>query len=78
MINDESLIEDESLLRKDLVVYDVIYNPRKTKLLKQAEKKGCQIINGLDMLLYQGAKAFNLWTNQDMPIEKVKHIIEKA
>lgn len=78
MINDESLIEDESLLRKDLVVYDVIYNPRKTKLLKQAEKKGCQIINGLDMLLYQGAKAFNLWTNQDMPIEKVKYIIEKA
>lgn len=78
MINDESLIEDESLLRKDLVVYDVIYNPRKTKLLKQAEKKGCQTINGLDMLLYQGAKAFNLWTNHDMPIEKVKHIIEKA
>lgn len=78
MINDESLIEDDSLFRKELVVYDVIYNPRQTKLLKQAQQKGCQTINGLDMLLYQGAKAFNLWTNKDMPIEKVKHILEKA
>ncbi|WP_270279494.1 shikimate dehydrogenase [Vagococcus bubulae] len=76
MTTDESLITDDAIFRKDLVVYDVIYNPRKTLLLKQAQSKGCQTINGLDMLLYQGAKAFNLWTNEDMPVKKVKEIID--
>lgn len=76
MTNDDSLITDDSIFREDLVVYDVIYNPRETKLLKQAKEYGCQTINGLDMLLYQGAKAFNLWTNEDMPVKKAKEIIE--
>ena len=78
MTSENSLIHDTSLLRPDLVVYDVIYNPRQTLLLKQAQANGCQTINGLDMLLYQGAEAFNLWTNQKMPVEKVKTIIENA
>ena len=78
MSHDESLIKDVSLLRKELVVYDVIYKPKKTLLLKQAEENGCQIINGLDMLLYQGAEAFNLWTNKKMPVDKVKKILENS
>jgi len=78
MTSEESLIHDINLLRTDLVVYDVIYNPRQTLLLKQAQANGCQTINGLDMLLYQGAEAFHLWTNQKMPVEKVKTIIENA
>lgn len=78
MTSEDSLIHNISLLRPDLVVYDVIYNPRQTLLLKQAQENGCQTINGLDMLLYQGAEAFNLWTNQKMPVEKVKTIIENA
>jgi quinate/shikimate dehydrogenase len=68
----QSLIQDISFLRPELVVSDVIYNPRKTKLLEQAESVGCKAINGLGMMLWQGAKAFELWTGQKMPVDYVK------
>ena len=72
-----SLIEDKSFFRKDLIVSDCIYNPSKTKLLQIAEKEGCKIINGMGMLLYQGALAFELWTNKQMPVDYIKEIIFK-
>ena len=77
MKEDVSLIEDTSFFRNDLVVSDCIYHPAKTKLLKIAEKEGCKIINGMGMLLYQGALAFELWTNKKMPVEYIKNIIFK-
>ena len=67
-----SLITDPELFHPDLAVFDAIYNPRQTRLLKLAQKAGCQTGNGLYMLLYQGAEAFTLWTGQDMPIEHIK------
>ena len=70
-----SLIEDKSFFRKDLIVSDIIYNPSKTKLLQIAEKEGCKIINGIGMLLYQGALSFELWTNEKMPVDYIKEII---
>jgi shikimate dehydrogenase len=69
----QSLIPDTSWLRPDLVVSDVIYNPRKSKLLEQAEAVGCRTINGIGMVLYQGAAAFKLWTGQEMPVESIKN-----
>lgn len=69
---DNCIITDESVFRKDLIVSDVIYNPRETKLLRVAKEHGCQTFNGLYMLLYQGAEAFKIWTGQDMPIEQIK------
>ena len=69
---EQSLITDTSVFHKDLIVSDVIYNPRETLLLRQAKEAGCKTQNGLSMLLYQGAEAFKLWTGQDMPIEIVK------
>ncbi|WP_304354759.1 shikimate dehydrogenase [Brachyspira innocens] len=77
MKEDVSLIEDKTFFRDDLVVSDCIYSPAKTKLLKIAEKEGCKIINGMGMLLYQGALAFELWTNEKMPVECIKNIIFK-
>lgn len=67
-----SPIPDSSLLPKELIVSDIIYNPRKTLLLKQAEEAGCPYFNGLYMLLYQGAAAFTCWTGLEMPIELIK------
>jgi len=67
-----SIITDPSMFHKDLVVSDVIYNPRETALLKLAKEAGCRTQNGLYMLLYQGAEAFKLWTGQEMPVELVK------
>ena len=70
-----SLIEEKNFFRKDLIVSDLIYEPRKTKLLQMAEEEGCKIINGIGMLLYQGALSFELWTNKKMPIEYIKNIV---
>jgi quinate/shikimate dehydrogenase len=67
-----SIIPDASWLHPDLVVSDVVYIPRKTKLLEMAESVGCKAINGLGMMLWQGAKAFEMWTGQEMPVEYVK------
>ncbi len=59
------------------IVFDVVYNPRKTKLLSIAESKGATVVNGLNMFIEQGAKAFELWTNEKMPVEKITEILDK-
>lgn len=69
---DASLINDPTIFHKDLVVSDIIYNPRETKLMKLAKEAGCLTFNGLYMLLYQGAEAFKIWTGKDMPIDIIK------
>ncbi|MCR5785619.1 MAG: shikimate dehydrogenase [Eubacterium sp.] len=68
----DCLIPDSSYLCDSLAVYDIIYNPAQTTLLKMAEEKGLKTINGLPMLLYQAADAFKLFTGYDMPVEEVK------
>lgn len=69
---EKSPITDISVLRKDLIVSDIIYNPKETLLLKQAKEAGCPHFNGLYMLLYQGAAAFTYWTGEKMPIQLIK------
>ena len=69
---DHCLIPDKSFFHKELIVSDVIYEPRETKLLKLAREAGCRTQNGLYMLLYQGAEAFKLWTGEEMPIPIIK------
>ncbi len=56
------------LLHTGMAVYDLVYNPSPTKLVKEARKKKIKAINGLGMLLYQGAKAFELWTGRRAPV----------
>ena len=69
---DASIITDTSMFHKDLFVVDIIYNPSETKFLRLAREAGCKTQNGLNMLLYQGAEAFKLWTGYEMPVELVK------
>ena len=71
----QTYIPDKSFLRKDLIVTDVVYAPAETALLKMAKEVGCKTFNGFPMMLFQGAAAFKLWTNQDMPIEHVKEVM---
>lgn len=59
------------------IVFDLVYNPRKTKFLALAESQGATILNGLKMFVEQGAKAFELWTNEKMPTEKISEILNK-
>lgn len=69
---DTSLIEDVSMFHDQLFVSDIIYNPQETKLLRLARESGLRTLNGMNMLLYQGAEAFRLFTGQDMPVEWVR------
>lgn len=69
---DRSIITDPSMFHPDLFVFDVIYNPQETKLLRLAREAGCRTANGMYMLLYQGAASFRLWTGHDMPVEIIK------
>jgi shikimate dehydrogenase len=70
MHGDVSPLSAEQIARfaSDTVVYDMIYNPSQTYLLRQAQAMGLRIANGLSMLLYQGALAFKLWTKLDAPL----------
>lgn len=68
----ESVVKDVSALRPGLVVCDAVYNPKKTRLLREAKEAGCICISGEGMLLWQGAAAFKLYTGQDMPVQEVK------
>ena len=58
---------DTAMLHSGMLVADVIYNPRKTKLLEAAEAMGCDIVNGQSLLLHQGKMAFNIWTGLEAP-----------
>ncbi len=60
------------LLRRELVVFDAVYNPAETRLLADAAAAGATIIGGLDMLVWQGALAFELWTGQAAPVAVMK------
>lgn len=77
---DKSLINDTSVFHENLVVYDVIYNPLVTKLMKDALENGCKaenVIGGKGMLLWQGAGAFKLYTGLDMPAQELKEFLAK-
>jgi shikimate dehydrogenase len=66
---DTSMPVDTSLLRSDLVVFDLVYEPLETRLLSEAKKKGATTVDGLAMLVFQGALSFEIWTGEKAPVE---------
>jgi shikimate dehydrogenase len=68
-VDDSTLLFDVNVLPITALVMDMIFNPPLTPLLRTARAHGCQVLNGLSMLLYQGALAFELWTGFPAPIE---------
>ena len=66
--------EEESPLTAEQIplnslVCDMVYNPTKTPLIREAEKAGAMTLGGLPMLIYQGAESFNIWTSKEAPID---------
>jgi shikimate dehydrogenase len=57
------------LIPKEALIYDVVYNPIETKLILDARARGARTLGGLAMLVYQGAKAFELWTGREAPVD---------
>lgn len=64
-------------LRQARAVYDMIYRPAETPLLQAAKAGGCQIANGLGMLLYQGARALEIWTGKPAPVDLMRLALKK-
>ena len=76
-INVAPPLNTEWLDRGQLVV-DLIYNPLKTKLLEEASQRGCEVLNGLGMLIHQGVLSFKLWTGIEPPLEGLRDLLEKS
>ena len=85
LVNATSVGMDESsqpiptsiVLPEKLLVADVIYQPFETPFLKWARNQGNQSINGLGMLLYQAAEAFELWTGKEMPTDQIWELLKQ-
>ncbi len=68
----------KELLEKHLTVFDIVYNPIQTQLLKDAKEIGCRCISGLDMFVNQGAIAFEWWTDKKPNINLMKEVVKKS
>ncbi|MEJ2100514.1 MAG: shikimate dehydrogenase [Desulfobacterales bacterium] len=65
-------------LSKEMIVMDIVYNPLKTRLLKEAEAKGCQTISGITMFVFQAALQFELWTGRKAPVDIMQRSVLEA
>lgn len=71
---EESIATSEDM-HPDLTVFDIVYNPLETRLLKEAKKAGAKAVTGEMMLIYQGAEAFKIWTGVEPPIDVMKKAV---
>lgn len=59
-------------LKKELAVMDIVYNPVETKLARDAKAMGAKVVSGVEMLIYQGAASFEIWTGSKAPVEVMR------
>lgn len=76
--NDPLLIPLRIMPKKELLVFDLIYNPGETKLLKAAKRKGLRTLNGLAMLFYQAVRSFEIWTGRRAPCQVMWKALTQA
>jgi len=75
---DDPISVNVDWLRPGTVVYDLVYNPPETPLLRAAKQRGCRTQSGLGMLLYQGCIAFEIWTGISSPVEEMRTALREA
>jgi shikimate dehydrogenase len=71
-MNSEPSVVDHQNIEKHAIVYDIVYKPVHTALLENAKRAGAEVIYGYEMLLYQGARSFEIWTGMSAPIDGMK------
>jgi shikimate dehydrogenase len=76
--NIEDTIVPREFLHPRLTVFDIVYNPKETRLLREALASGCTVVYGYKMLLYQAAKQFKLFTGHSAPLELMESVLVKA
>lgn len=64
----------KDVLKKGMIVFDAVYNPVETRLLKDAKERGCYTVNGLTMFINQAAEQFRLWTHIEPPIKLMENV----
>ena len=69
--SDDIITNLENSFNKEQIVFDLVYNPPQTQLLKLAASKGATALDGIKMLVYQAAKSFELWTGEEMPVDQL-------
>jgi len=67
----------KNILKKGMIVFDAVYNPIETRLLREANENGCHTVNGLSMFINQAAEQFRLWTDIDAPIELMTKVVKE-
>lgn len=75
---DESPLPARYAFPPRAIVFDLVYNPPDTKFLRDAQAHGARAIGGLEMLVYQGARAFELWTGERAPVRVMRDAAHKA
>ena len=58
-----------------MAVMDIVYNPLETKLAKDAKAAGAKVVSGVEMLIYQGAASFEIWTGKSAPVEVMRKAV---
>jgi 3-dehydroquinate dehydratase/shikimate dehydrogenase len=69
---------DEKYLRSSAVVFDTVYNPEQTLLVKQARQAGCKVITGVDMFIRQAALQFQLFTGEEAPVDLMRETLKRT
>lgn len=72
---DDTPVRSINCFHEGQILVDLVYNPLETKLIRAAKSRGAKTISGLEMLLHQGARSFELWTNRKMPLQKVRRTL---
>ncbi len=75
--NTEQMPIGADLINSNHIIFDIVYSPPITSLLHAAQEKGCRIIRGIEMLLYQGVKQFEIWTGDKAPVKIMRDNLEK-
>jgi 3-dehydroquinate dehydratase/shikimate dehydrogenase len=65
-------------LRRNWIVFDAVYNPEQTLLIKEARLKGCKVVTGVDLFIRQAALQFKVFTNQSPPVEEMRSALKRA
>lgn len=71
---DESPVAPK-MLRRNMAVMDIVYNPLETRLVKDAKAAGAEVVSGVEMLIYQGAASFEIWTGKSAPVEVMRQAV---
>jgi 3-dehydroquinate dehydratase/shikimate dehydrogenase len=74
--NRQSPLEEKELNAN--YIFDLVYNPAETKLIKMAKTKGLHVIAGLEMFVHQGARQFEIWTGKPAPVAEMAYVVTKA